>query len=168
MIKIPEKFITSQKIQNEYIEVFANPTLKELKSIAGDDINMGFEMADKGEPAFRYLADDKTKTVYAWPPYITHETFLRKSNLNLYPQMKVYEAKTPVIIGTAIIIGTKTETISTHFIDLLLEDEGFEYEVQERIISLITRDWSWADKYVGLTKYLRNKDYEGIIESGDF
>jgi len=87
------------------------------------------EAAENGE--VRFLLDDKKKKVYIFPTDTRHAIIAQKLGLNYY---KIFS-------GIAI---NKIMTGSSAFAD-------FAHSRKEDLKEILSRDYSWADKYINIT-----------------
>lgn len=131
-----EEFKTSFKhLRGETIEVFVNPTKKELDSIRD---KFSKKSASKYDKLIRWAANNKTKKVYAWKGIINHDSALRRIN---------------------VVEHGESSFDSPHWLTGAILENKFESDklMSTQIITsrMIKQSWKWAEKYLpGLNKFL--------------
>ena len=119
-----------------YIEIFENPSKKELRELTH-------------QYGVRFFADKRIKKVYAWDPRLIHTQALR------YLKHKIKPFKTPAE-GDNLIAG-------------IAEERGGEYHMTQGadVLGLVNSNnlfgnilididsWSWVDKYIKITPFLK-------------
>jgi len=136
--QIIEEFEAAKKIGKNYIEVFSNPTLKEL-------IKLG--------PEIRFLADDSTKKIYVCDAVIGLHNDMKKI-INLEPPN---DSITQDFIGTEISCSDWLEGLSRKrgSVYVMTSSDLLEFGRFELKQSLFQKDWSWVDRYILVSPYLQ-------------
>lgn len=120
--QIVEKYLTAYKSHGETLEIYANPTKKEL-----------YDLAD----TYRFIADSKTKTIYfadGWEALHIHmwEAVMKKTG---WDSNRVTPYKGTLMCGELY----QSKDIRLDSIDLYQEQE---YEVWASL------DWSWTKPWL--------------------
>ena len=131
-----EKYMDTVKVFNNQVEIFKNPTTRELDSL--------------NTRAIRYFADPRDDTVYAWDGNLsTHY------NLKLNPEIArllkndnwlliMFSAHAVKAEGKYVAKGSDSYT-------------PFLYSDKKLLASMkvfLEQDWSWADRYIAGTSDL--------------
>lgn len=131
-----EEFKTSFKNEGNYIEVFINPSKKEMSHVS-QKISDGTYL--------RFMADPETKTVYVFKPDVLHAAIERKLKI---PSLSPYRS----LWGVAKNSNAGWRAIS--------EDQAsFSGLIRKAIAS---KNWDWVNKYINvdnLTKELKQRGY---------
>ena len=147
-ITFREEFKTSFKDAIAgYIEVFKNPTKKEMNEIDKDFFAANY----KKKPFLRYFADNRNKTFYVFSGRIPHLSVAHELNFST----KDHYSGGYLIGGQAVWEKNKWVTRAIHNI------EGSDEEAKKKFTSI---DWSWVDKYISSKKEISRikKDFRRV------
>ena len=136
-----EKYLKGFKFKHPmtgeiYIEIFENPSKKELREIMDYD-------------TIRFFADNRIKTVFAWMPKLIHTQALK------YLKSKIRPFKTPkegdeLLAGIAELQGGNfVMTDGADLLGLVNNNNLFN----NKLINIDS--WKWADKYITVTPFLK-------------
>jgi hypothetical protein len=127
--------------------VFTNPSHKELREIVTN-------VEDRDLQRVRFIADNCTKTVYAWEAaFLNHNDARKTLNLRCDRTSTIY-INSPWVCG--------------HMLDGIAEQEGSKFVLTQADtldgmassadyrVAIISQDWSWADRYIVMTPYLES------------
>ena len=157
--QIIEEYEAAKTVGKNYVEIFSNPTKSELDSFNGEHL--------------RFIADATTKKVYVADAVIAIH----------YDIKKILRLKVPPS-STKIIYEIKSEPGCSDWLEGMawrhgdgmykmlnsdqlfgLQDyseEGSEKvpaELAKKVLSeLLEKDWSWVDKYIKVTSWLKRWD----------
>ncbi len=113
------------------IEVFVNPTKKELGGIVRE------KALNRYSRMIRWAANNETKKVYAWRGVVNHDTTLK-------------------IIGATKDVGSFE---SPHWLTGAILDDRFESDKLSSNVTanrLLKQNWKWAEEYLpGLGEFLK-------------
>jgi len=125
-----EKYMATVKVYNNQVEIFKNPTTRELDSL--------------NTRAIRYFADPRDDTVYAWDGNLsTH--YNMKENPEIARLLKNDSWLLIMFSGHAVKSGGKyIAKGSDSYTPLLYSDK----KVLASMKVFLERDWSWVDKYI--------------------
>ncbi len=124
------KIFSRGDLRKKSVEIFVNPTAKEMKEVA-EDLEL------------RYIADFETKNVYVFNPDTLHQEIAQKLNLSGYWK------NDNLLGGIAKLSEGKFKTIEIHNID-----SGFiPSDIKLKIVS---KDWSFVDKYIQTSNHVIN------------
>lgn len=151
---LPEEFYIGFKdYSGNYVEVFVNPTLKEIREA----------VAASSRGSVRFIADAVDKNLYVFPSDALHLDAASEIN----PRLKNAAwdgGDETTLLGTAELDGKYLSITSFSG----LEDAGSPYYPEELIEYGIFTDWEWADPWFdNLMAYIedyRSKYYEWIEE----
>jgi len=131
-----DSFKTSHRYKNSEstVEVFKNPSMKEMDEVAQ---NIDYDDDDEQKrKEIRYIAYGPTKTLYVFNPNTLH------GYIAVHLKLKDYD-KVPVVGGVATKINGKWTTTAAHNVDIFVNKATKE------------ADWTWIDKYIITTPYLK-------------
>ena len=153
LIPLLEEYLSRFDIRGKSVEVFVNPSRKELRTLGGEFI--------------RFIADADTKKVYAWEGYsAVHGEMARYIKVTGKDKV-AYNNQEPLysnlLIGVAQNMGNSIETIDSIPISNFLfylrpEDEDSKGVTVFRM--LLSQDWRWLDRYIFTSEYLRRVEGE--------
>lgn len=115
---------------SKYVEIFVNPSKRELKDIA---VTSDWDYRYKNLKFVRFFADF-SKKIFAWNPNTMHGYVAKTLKIDYFS----YD----VIAGVAKKTGGNWEMYDT--------DQAIQPEHAKK-------DWSWADKYINVTKYIKKE-----------
>ena len=158
ILSISEKYFDSKNVSGHNLEIYENPT--------PDEIVLASKITKKelGKGEIRFFAiNTSPKRVFAFDAY-------HGSHYEVAPKLGLSPStyNPQIIMATAIVNGKKAvmdtcDPISIHLQDLRtkVRDKSIEY-----FNTLFSIDWSWADKYIEITKYLNNKkrDFDKMVK----
>jgi len=157
-----EEWADSFKLSGKTYEIMKNPSVKEM-----------LEVASEKNKEIRWLADNKTKTFYAWNiNTLIHGNAGRK--LGLFNKSEDYLPKQKRFVGgTANFNNGRFVTDSSHIVESDILDLYEKHNYTEKDIN----NWKWFEKYVDievLKKMIRkrlkkdmNEEWEDSIKVGD-
>ena len=155
--QIIEEYEASRKIGRNYIEIFSNPSQSELTTFKGENI--------------RFIADASSRKVYvANADKVIH--YIMKDMLHLKPPSNItvfiFNGVSEIgcsywLEGEAAKRGQSYKVTNLDQIGALrayasgnIESEESSAEDAQKVLTeLLERDWSWVDKYIEVTPYLR-------------
>lgn len=134
---LQEEYLTRMKKYNESVEIFVNPSFKEMREASTTSYGICF------------IADSKTKKVYVWDSENTiyHQEVCRELNLG---SLKIGALSMRLLAGYADQNGNKFEMGSVDgdgYVDDAIVDNGLDK---------ILNNFKWVDKYINITKYLND------------
>lgn len=142
--QLVEEFKTGVKVKNfhsepeEYVEVFVNPTPKELKAIGG---------------GYRWLLDLKKKKVFAFTDKVMHASMFEPLGYNNNSGSRNIHFHDPNFLGGITNSDGKT-TIDSIFISPV-----------KTSVAVLKNDWSFAYKYIpGLKPWLEKNKKPALKE----
>lgn len=135
---LSEKFYKGGKFRGEYVEVFKNPTLDEIRSACEEDYNY-----------IRFVADKYKEDLYVWNGDILHMDIVKVVKEFNYSELKnKYFACHGVLDGR-----------NVHVSDEDLADMGSR-ECERVCLEIINGDFDWLDMY--------NFDIDVLRESAEY
>jgi hypothetical protein len=141
---ILEEYSSSFKNRGHYVEIFVNPSRKEMSEIGSD---------------IRFIADDETRKVYIWDAekafhldiyYYSEERFSKTGK-----SVKIEEDEplySNLLEGIGIRKSGDYVMIESHALDGFGR-EGFP-GTEAFLEDFLGRNWSWVDRYVRVTPYI--------------
>jgi len=154
-----EEYHDSFQQFGKYVEVFKNPSKKELKDL-GQEI--------------RFIADAVAKTIYVWEAILaTHNDVYReisddfsKGGVTIHLDGEEEPLRSCLIEGIAKWRGQGYEMFESHGLDNISTSER---KAKKFFEDLLSYEWSWADHFVKITHYLEK--FEEVLnyikEKGD-
>jgi hypothetical protein len=154
--RISENFLVGKKSDyGEYLEIFTNPSLSEFKEMIK---RKDGKPVDYGE--IRFIADAKKKILYAWNSYVGTHNDARKI-LGINPNTE----ETPYLLNGTAFVKNKPEMIGWD--DFMFHINAVPFKGTHRgdiaynfLSQAFSYDWSWLDKYMTCSNFLKRKKYE--------
>jgi hypothetical protein len=147
---ILEEYFTSLKgYGGSYAEIFINPTRLEMLSL----------MKSSKEKMVRFLADSDHKDIYVWKAAsAVHQAVIPV--LDISPGGIYFEKSySHLLEGQAIREGQGFKMIDSSTIFFLKtyirQNAKVAKESALFLLDLMDQDWTWADRYIEVTSYLR-------------
>jgi len=145
---LKEEWKDSFKYKGATIEVFKNPSAKELSSISSEPKNLRYKTSSKVVRFFAYKGN-----VYAFPPFILHHEVVK----NLGLPSTITTDLDNYFEGIATMKNGKWTNIESHLLDSLMSKweegrVGALKEIKEKLPMII-------NKFKYVNKYIDNKDY---------
>lgn len=145
IIDILEEYFDTRRIGGKAVVIYKNPISDDVKEFPTDFI--------------RFLADSKTKTVYAWDGYSAiHIEVWPKTLGNITPS-KVKNFPN-IIPGKAMREGTRLTMVGWDGVENYIREYNrlapkLRGEFKDYFQQLFSYNWSWLDNYViGANKYI--------------
>ena len=136
---LAESYFNTAELKNIYTgqkktaEVFINPTSKEMDEVS---------QTVYGKKYIRFIANSKTKEIYAFPPEVMHAVINKKLNLKSSEYFSIW--------GVAEKNGSKWTAIS-------FDQAAFEEKVKN---SIIKKNWDWVNKFIDINTLIAElKEY---------
>lgn len=128
-----EEFVKGVKHDDDYFEIFSNPTFNEIKKI-------------ESFPYFRFIADDKNKKVYVFNSNLLHSYAAKNLNIFTYyiPTDEYLFGEGVASVKSKKIIGDRM-----FFLEAAIHDK---LPIAKKVLK---KDWSWVNKYVDINKIMR-------------
>src|SRR5271157_4144185 len=143
--KLVEAFYSGIKYMGgEYKEIYINPTSTEINEVSESLRPKSEDNLVDSKIAGRYVRYTAipSKKIFVFSPYILHEDLDRKFGIDT--------SKGEYIHGIARKIRGKWTTVEAHSMDHIVR----EHKINE-IKKFINTDWSWMDKYILTTPFIR-------------
>jgi hypothetical protein len=146
--------ITAQQILEDYhalyksrlgenYPVFTNPSYREMFRELGKTV--------------RFCADSQTKTVYVWEADLElHPFFRRTAGIGCPPESKYKFWCDLILEGVAEARGGKYVMMDSDGLEGKILETGSPNEKQAFTQRVLDRDWTWVNRYVEVTSYLRH------------
>ncbi|HUS50736.1 MAG TPA: hypothetical protein VMZ91_11270 [Candidatus Paceibacterota bacterium] len=119
----------SRLTKSRDIDIFVNPTPKELREVIGSN------------DYFRFIADNETKKIYVFEEGLLHETAAKSIGI-----IKDYYAKKPRLICG---VARRDGSVQSSF-------NFISYSISERK-KILKMGWSWTKKWVDIATFIEEK-----------
>lgn len=148
IIKLLEVYITAKKVDDDYLQVFCNPTSTELASIT------------KNSKEIRFIADGEHQKVYVFDSYLaTHEGIMDLLNLI---------DKSNFFYGYATVSNGKATFTKSHDLKIALNNTRDSKYSKNFLDKIFSYKWDWLNKYIsGTTSYLNSSKIQYIEKYKD-
>jgi hypothetical protein len=146
---ICEEYLKGIKGPKGYMEIFVNPTRKELNDIISTKFDSG-TVNPYPAKMVRYSAVSETETLYAWHVdlgfhhQIRHSLRLEGKPVGSWWIRGVFDGVAEKRGGKFVEVGDS---------DFLVETL---YSFPEELVRMLSYDWRWVDNYIDLTESLRD------------
>jgi len=149
--KLTEEFLTGYQggmSGRSYVEIFKNPTSKELTDAGGSEKTIRFIAVTPNEDLYAFGAEDELHT-HAWKEIAGEEGLSSTEGNNVYgPNM---------FPGIAVKFGNKWEAVES--------DHLYEMSPEE-FIEFVKKGWDWVNKYLDVHKLFMDIWTEKLDEYG--
>lgn len=137
-------FTTQHALGDIYVEVFVNPSKKELMDASKVGKGMGH---DPSGINIRFLADLTKKTVWAWSPSVTHHNAWGYIMAE-FPNVK--DLTSGLASGNFI---TGVANFKNGKWNMIASDIGVSLQIEKNP----PEKWEWVNKYIYVTDFLKGE-----------
>lgn len=123
---------TAKNALNQEFLIVSNPTLENV-SLLGQHI--------------RFTADNRTRTVYAWPFISGHH-----ADVSIGLKLKDSYSCPDVFRGAALMENGTYRFVASDFLSSFKKYPGGDD--REFLVEMISIDWSWADQYIMVSTFI--------------
>lgn len=141
-----EEWLKSFSLSRGLIDVYKNPSKSDYSEIYQsfiDDVRLPSKIV-----MIRFIADAKTKSVYVWNGQKAIHAEVARS-VGLIDRM---ESDPTILSGIGVLVSGKAEMQQADSLESIDKySSQFDINYYNGVVS---RDWSWVNRYIQVTKYL--------------
>jgi hypothetical protein len=145
--KLTEEYLLGEKTERGYLEIFVNPTRKELNSI------LDRYKHDPGYDEYiRFCAVSSKQKVYVWHGEMAiHSEIMERLSIKGDGIFKNPYRKKGVLNGVAYKSGSEFVMEDSDMLD------GAKYDGDKPYLqNILTADWKWVDRYIKVTPWIED------------
>lgn len=164
IIKLSEEYFSMTKTPSGLLEIYVNPTPDELLLVSKES------KSHLGYGEIRFFAVSQQKKVYVFDAYLGMH-YQAAPLLHLPSDAFSTFSPNLTLIGKAKLSGKSAEMTScdviTSFTDKIAQGHFKSEEMIDYLKRLFAMSWSWCDKYVKCSSFMKQKkqEFEKLIKN---